>query len=48
MMKAPWEVLNESHPNYPKRGCRYENTNLETACYDCVSKREQFCKIFTA
>ena len=45
--KRPGRPL-EAQPYYPKRGCRFAKHNLSTACYDRVSKMDQFCKIFTA
>ncbi len=46
--KRPGRSLKESQPYYPKRGCRFAKHNLSTACYDRVSKLEQFCKIYAA
>jgi len=40
--------LEESQSYYPKGGCRFAKHNLSTACYDHVSRMEQFCKLYAA
>jgi hypothetical protein len=42
----PGMSLEELQSYYPKGRCRFVNHNLSTACYDRVSKMEQFCKLY--
>jgi hypothetical protein len=46
--KRSGRSLKESQLHYPKGGCRFAKHNLSIACYDCVSKLEQLCKIYAA